>query len=110
MADHRQTRLPAPTLQERPELAVEFVGQVDSTYTKYRPTKRVMCSACVKMLYDTRESWAPLPATWLRRRPAFNPATPRVDEYAFLCQQHRTEWKERDTAAKEKASKAARLR
>lgn len=110
MAEMKQTSLPAPTLRERPELAAEFVGQVGSTYTKYRPQKRVQCSCCVKMLYDTRGAWAPLPATWLRRRTIANPTKPRLDEYAFLCQQHRTEWKERDVAAKEKASKAARLR
>lgn len=110
MAEMRQTSLPAPTLRERPELAPEFVGQVDSSYAKYRPQRRVLCSCCVKMLYDSRGAWAPMPATWLRRRPVHNPKNPRLDEYAFLCQQHRTEWKERDTAAKEKAGKAARLR
>lgn len=110
MAENRQTSLPAPTLRERPELAVEFVGQANATHSPYRPQKRVLCSCCVKMLYDTRGSWAPLAATWMRKRPAYNPKKPRLDEYAFLCQQHHVEWKERDTAAKEQAGKAARLR
>jgi hypothetical protein len=97
-----QTEIPVQPYRLAPPLPDELIGSAVSRYSDHKVQRRDHCSVCIWLLHHHRQSF--MPRTALYQRTAQN-AGHELEEFAYLCPQHRTEWRERDNPVRIKAGK-----
>jgi hypothetical protein len=97
-----QTEIPVIPGPLAPSLPPELHGSAVSKYGPHRVQRRDHCSVCVWLNHHCGVSFMPRAALYQRTA---QDAGHELEEFAYLCPQHRTEWRERDNPARKAAGK-----
>jgi hypothetical protein len=89
-------------MADAPSLPVEVHGSANSRYGEHRVQRRDHCSVCIWLIHRHGRSFMPRTALYQRQA---QDAGHELEELAYLCSQHRMEWRERDNPVRLKAGK-----